>query len=84
MQWRYAISKSGDIEGIKPKHKIKLKKANVHSIDVLLKCAATPRGNVELQANSGIDKKLIEDWANRVDLLRIRASRARRGLTTWR
>lgn len=66
------MPKLGDIKGIRPHHKAKLKKARANSINDLLKKGATPKGRAELQSDSGIDGKLILDWVNRADLLRIK------------
>ena len=59
------MSKLGDIKGIKPTHKAKLKKANVYSIQALRKRAATFKGRVELQSETGLSQDLIKDLANR-------------------
>lgn len=42
------MPKLGDIKGIRPHHKAKLKKARVNSINDMLKKGATPKGRVEL------------------------------------
>ncbi len=61
-----------DLLGIKPAQNAKLKKANVDSIETLLKKGATPKGRAELQSVSGIKSELIHEWVNRADLLQIK------------
>jgi predicted flap endonuclease-1-like 5' DNA nuclease len=44
----------------------------VRSTDSFLKLAATPKGRQELAEKSGINEKMILEWANHLDLYRIK------------
>lgn len=59
------------VEGIGNKYAGKLRKAGVASTNALLEMAANPKGRDEIAKTSGISKKLILEWANHVDLMRI-------------
>src|SRR3970040_1944658 len=64
-----ALSK---IEGIGPKYQADLKKANIASVEGLLKAGSTPKGRKELAEASKISDKLILEWVNHADLFRIK------------
>ena len=64
-----ALSK---IEGIGPKYQAVLKKANIASVEGLLKVGSTPKGRKELAETSKISDKLILEWVNHADLFRIK------------
>lgn len=66
------MTKLVDVEGIGPKHAVKLEKAGVGSTDSLLKMGATPAGRKEIANKSGISDSLILEWVNHVDLYRIK------------
>ncbi len=66
------MAKLEDVEGIGPAYAEKLRQAGVHSSDAFLKLAATPKGREELAQKSGISEKLILEWANHLDLYRIK------------
>jgi len=61
-----------DIEGIGPEYKKKLNKIGVRTTDQLLWLGASPKGREELAADSGISEKLILEWVNLSDLMRIK------------
>lgn len=60
-----------DVEGIGPVDGGKLAKAGVTTTDDLLEQGAKPSGRESLQAATGISGKLILEWVNHVDLMRI-------------
>jgi predicted flap endonuclease-1-like 5' DNA nuclease len=60
------------IEGIGTKYAKILAKAGVKTTGSLLKKARTPNQRQELAKTTGISKKLILEWANLADLIRIR------------
>ncbi len=66
------MAKLEDVEGIGPAYAEKLRQAGVRSSDAFLKLAATPKGREELAQKSGISEKLILEWANHLDLYRIK------------
>ncbi|RCK73738.1 MAG: hypothetical protein ANABAC_2811 [Anaerolineae bacterium] len=66
------MAKLEDVEGIGAAYAEKLRQAGVRSTDAFLKLAATPKGRQELAEKSGIDEKLILEWANHLDLYRIK------------
>lgn len=60
------------IEGIGPKFATKLRKSRVRTTEALLKRAATKRGRKELAMATGLEEKLILEWVNRADLMRVK------------
>jgi len=66
------MAKLEDAEGIGPAYAEKLRQAGVRSTDSFLKLAATPKGRQELAEKSGINEKMILEWANHLDLYRIK------------
>lgn len=60
------------IEGIGKKYEEQLKKAGVTTTEALLQTGATPKGRKELEEKTGISSKLILEWVNLADLLRIK------------
>jgi predicted flap endonuclease-1-like 5' DNA nuclease len=66
------MAKLEDVEGIGPAYAEKLRQAGVRSTDSFLKLAATPKGRQELAEKSGINEKMILEWANHLDLYRIK------------
>lgn len=66
------MAKLEDVEGIGATYAEKLRQAGVRSTDAFLKRAATPKGRKELAEASGISEKLILEWANHLDLYRIK------------
>lgn len=61
-----------DVEGIGPAYAAKLAKAGVTSTDDLLEQGAKASGRATLEASTGIEHKLILEWVNHVDLMRIK------------
>lgn len=61
-----------DVEGIGPVHAATLKKAGVVTTDALLTAGATKAGRQGLAKTTGISEKLLLEWVNHVDLMRIK------------
>ncbi|MGD8554751.1 MAG: DUF4332 domain-containing protein [Anaerolineales bacterium] len=61
-----------DIEGIGPVYKQKLKEVGVKTTEDLLWMGASPRGREEMARDTGISEKLILEWVNLADLIRIK------------
>jgi ribosomal protein S13 len=62
-----------DIEGIAERYSELLKtKAGIRTTEALLKACATPTGRQEVANKTGISHKLILEWANLADLMRIK------------
>ena len=62
-----------DIERISERYAEALKvKAGIRTTETLLKACATPKGRQELAEKTGIAPKLILEWANLADLMRIK------------
>ncbi len=61
-----------DIEGVGPTQAAKLTSAGVSNTDALLERGAKPSGRAALEAATGISGKLILEWVNHVDLMRIK------------
>ena len=60
------------IEGIRPKLATKLRKAGIRTTEALLKRGETRRGRNEIATTTGIDGKMILEWVNRADLMRVK------------
>ena len=60
------------IEGIGHRQATKLRKARVRTTEALLKIGATRRGRRELAEKIGVGEKLMLEWVNRADLLRVK------------
>jgi predicted flap endonuclease-1-like 5' DNA nuclease len=60
-----------DVEGIGPEHAASLRAAGVATTEALLERGATAAGRAELVAATGINAKLMLEWVNHVDLMRI-------------
>jgi predicted flap endonuclease-1-like 5' DNA nuclease len=61
-----------DIEGIGPAYAEKLEKANIKTVEALLKEGASKKGRQALAEATGIDEKRILTWVNHADLFRIK------------
>jgi len=61
-----------EVEGIGPKFAAKLVAAGVADIAALLEQGATPKGRKAIAEKSGIGEASILQWANHVDLFRIK------------
>ena len=66
------MAKLVDIEGVGRANAAKLQKAGVRSTGSLLKKGGTRKGREEIVKIARIDKDLIMQWVNHVDLYRIK------------
>jgi predicted flap endonuclease-1-like 5' DNA nuclease len=66
------MAKIEEIEGIGPVYAKKLIEAGIKTTDDLLEACATPKGREDLAAKTGISSKLILEWVNLADLMRIK------------
>lgn len=66
------MAKIEDIEGIGPIYAKKLVDAGINTTEDLLEAGATPKGRGDLAEKTGISGKLILEWVNLADLLRIK------------
>jgi predicted flap endonuclease-1-like 5' DNA nuclease len=64
--------KIDEIEGIGSTYAAKLAEAGVTTTDDLLQWGANPAGRQSLEDSTGISGKLILEWVNHVDLMRIK------------
>jgi predicted flap endonuclease-1-like 5' DNA nuclease len=64
--------KIDEIEGIGETYAAKLSEAGVMTTDELLQWGANPAGRKSLEETTGISGKLILEWVNHVDLMRIK------------
>ena len=60
-----------EVDGIGPEYAEKLVAAGITNTEVLLERGATPRGRTGIEAATGISGKLILEWVNRADLMRL-------------
>ncbi len=60
-----------DVEGIGPGYAEKLEAVGIHTTDDLLMAGASSGGRERVAAQTGISGKLILEWVNHVDLMRI-------------
>lgn len=60
-----------DVEGVGPSYAAKLQAAGVTTTDDLLAMGAKPSGRDGLADSTGISGKLILEWVNHVDLMRL-------------
>jgi predicted flap endonuclease-1-like 5' DNA nuclease len=61
-----------DVEGIGPKYAETLQKVGVRTTERLLLVAAHKQGREDLAQQTGISEKLILEWVNLADLIRIK------------
>ena len=64
--------KIDEVEGIGPTNAAKLGEAGVSTTDDLLQWGANKAGRSSLEETTGISSKLILEWVNHVDLMRIK------------
>ena len=60
------------IEGIGPVYAEKLLGAGIKTVEALLEKGATPKGREMLAEAAGIAEKLILEWVNLADLMRVK------------
>ncbi|MDX6273876.1 MAG: hypothetical protein QOJ92_1086 [Frankiales bacterium] len=60
-----------DVEGIGTTYADKLKAAGIDTTEQFLTSAGTQKGRQTLEDSTGISAKLLLEWANHVDLMRI-------------
>jgi predicted flap endonuclease-1-like 5' DNA nuclease len=60
------------IEGIGEAYSRKLENAGIHTVDHLLELGSSASGRRAIAKKSGLSEKLILNWVNRADLIRIR------------
>ena len=60
------------IEGIGPVYAEKLREAGIATVEALLDAGATPQGRQRLEERTGIGHKLVLEWVNLADLIRIK------------
>lgn len=60
------------IEAIGPKYTKKLQKIGIHTTERLLLVAAHRQGRIDLAKETSIAQKLILEWVNLADLIRIK------------
>lgn len=60
------------IDGIGHKQATSLRKARIRTVEALLKKGATRSGRRDIAAATGISERLILEWVNRADLMRVR------------
>jgi predicted flap endonuclease-1-like 5' DNA nuclease len=66
------MAKLVDIEGIGATSAAKLKGVGVDTVEELLVKGSTPKGRETIAESSGISPKLILEWVNLADLMRIK------------
>ena len=66
------MTKLSYVEGIGEVYQGKLEAAGVPSVEALLEQGKTKKGRGELAEKSGITEKLILEWVNHADLMRIK------------
>ena len=60
------------IQGIGHKQATSLRKARIRTVEALLKKGASRKGRRGIATATGIGEKLILEWVNRADLMRVR------------
>jgi predicted flap endonuclease-1-like 5' DNA nuclease len=60
------------IEGIGPAYAEKLKAAGITKTESLLEAGKTPKARMELAEKTGVSGKMLLEWLNRADLMRIK------------
>lgn len=66
------MTKLSDIEGVGPTYATKLQTAGVKSVEGLLAKGATKKGRKAIAEASGLSEKLVLEWVNRADLMRVK------------
>jgi len=60
------------IEGVGHKQATRLRKAGVRTTEALLRVAAARKGRRTLAETTGLSEKLLLEWVNRADLMRVK------------
>jgi len=60
------------IEGIGHKQATSLRKARIRTVEALLKKGSARKGRRDIASATDISEKLILEWVNRADLMRVR------------
>lgn len=60
------------IEGIGPVYAEQLREKGIATVEALLEAGATPEGRQRLEEKTGIGHRLILEWVNLADLMRIK------------
>ena len=60
------------IEGIGPTYAEKLKAVGITKTEGLLEAGKTPKARLELAEKAGVSGKMLLEWLNRADLMRIK------------
>lgn len=63
--------KIDEIEGIGPAYKTKLTAAGINTTDDLLNSCCTAKGRKEMAEKTGVSEKLLLEWSNMADLMRV-------------
>ena len=63
--------KIDEIEGIGPAYREKLSAVKIESTDDLLEQCADPAGRKAVAEKTGVSEKVLLDWTNKADLMRI-------------
>jgi predicted flap endonuclease-1-like 5' DNA nuclease len=66
------MTKLTEIEGVGPVYSSKLQAAGIATVEALLEAGATPQGRKELEEKTEIGHKLILEWVNLADLMRVK------------
>lgn len=66
------MSTLSTIEGIGEAYCRKLENAGIHTVDHLLEFGSSVKGRKEIAKKAGISEKLVLNWVNRADLIRIK------------
>ncbi len=69
---RKSMTKLTKIEGIGGTYAEKLQAIGINSIEALLEQGATSAGRKAIVEQTGISNKLVLDWVNRADLMRVK------------
>jgi predicted flap endonuclease-1-like 5' DNA nuclease len=72
VQGRLVVTKLVDIEGIGPAYAEALNNAGIDTIEELLEVGGVPSGRDTIADKSGLSPKLILEWVNHADLMRIK------------
>ena len=66
------MTKLVEIEGIGPSYAKALEGAGIDTIEELLEAGGTPAGRASVAEKSGLSPKLVLEWVNHADLMRIK------------